>query len=73
MFIVINAICLMAAVLLILVIAATASIPSRHAIGFEPPEGEWLGPNQGTGRGTARVLRSRPVPARQRSVGVTSH
>ena len=72
MFMLINAMFLVAAGLLILVIAATGSISSRQVNGLETPEGEWLGSTLATGRGTARVLRSRPAAAPRHTVGVTS-
>ena len=44
MFIVVNVILVAAAFMLILVVAATSSIPSRQATGLDSPEGEWTGP-----------------------------
>ena len=72
MFMLINAMFLVAAVLLILLIAATGSIPSRQVNGLETPEGERLGSTLATGRGTARVLRSRPAAVPRDTVGVAS-
>ncbi len=44
MFIFVHLMLVAAVLLLILVIAATASIPSRQAIGDDSPDGEWMGP-----------------------------
>lgn len=43
MFIVVNIILVAAAFMLVLIIAATSSIPSRQASGFDSPEGDWIG------------------------------
>ena len=61
MFIVVNVILVAAAFMLILVIAATSSIPSRNASGLDAPEGEWMGP------GTLPGKRKPQTPTSSRS------
>ncbi len=58
MFIVVNVILVAAAFMLILVIAATSSIPSRQASDMDAPEGDWMGPAV-----LPRERQPRPAPA----------
>ena len=44
MIVVVNVILVAAAFMLVLVIAATSSLPTRDAPGNDFPEGEWMGP-----------------------------
>ncbi len=60
MFIVVNIILVAAAFMLVLVIAATSSIPSRQASGFDSPEGDWIGST----KLPAQTKLRQPVPGR---------
>ena len=54
MFVVVNVMLVVAALVLVLVIAATSSIPGRQPQGAESPDGDWIGSTDLSSLRTAR-------------------
>lgn len=65
MFFIVNILFVAAAVLLVLVVAATSSLPARQeAMGDDGPEGEWMGPSRLSVPARRAPVVKRPAHAR---------